>query len=392
MTTTRVIDKDSDDDGVKGAFRVPNPDNTTTLIQTGSMHWLGGRTFHLGTAAVDWGVNVSLDPNIKNNFQQEQRQRDSVQAMADAFHRSKDELEAQPIDEAALQLEVDFTIARDSDISKVSINETVIMSSQRWLIVALPMELVKRVIKVALMYRGALRPYNNLVEMPMPNAPMVFSHMLSNVTEEDRPDIISLLSTLLSEPDHVNCYVYSEPDHRIVAAWRGFQRSPEAKTLKGLPLTSSASEIIEYTTNRAGMMDITTCYWCEKNCLSCNLFLCQKCRTVSYCGRACQTNDWLSFHKVECKQIASKKKTKEELGMKDTRLNTLQKGVQRATHPILIAPPDDATSVWRRDLLLLYVLHADYDADGISCRLGSKTKGFPRGLVFRTREDQDFTG
>jgi hypothetical protein len=78
--------------------------------------------------------------------------------------------------------------------------------------------------------------------------------------------------------------------------------------------------------------------------------------------------------------------------MLDTRLNTLQKGVQRATHPIPIAPPDDTTSVWRRDLLLIYLIHADYAADGLSCRLGLKTKGFPRGLVFRTREDQDFTG
>jgi hypothetical protein len=135
------------------------------------------------------------------------------------------------------------------------------MSSQRWLIVALPLEIVKQVIQVALMYRGALRGCKHLVEMPMPNAPMVFSHMLSDATEEDRPDIVSLFNNLLSESDHINCYVNSEPDHRIIVAWRGFQRSPEAKTLKDLPLTASSSEIIEYTMSRAGMMDLTTCYW-----------------------------------------------------------------------------------------------------------------------------------
>jgi protein gp37 len=70
-------------EGVQGAFRVTNPDNTSTLIQTGETRWCGGRIFHLGRAGVDWG---SLDPSIKNPFQQEQRQRESVQAMADAFH------------------------------------------------------------------------------------------------------------------------------------------------------------------------------------------------------------------------------------------------------------------------------------------------------------------
>jgi hypothetical protein len=372
-------------------FRVTNPDGTSTLIQMEEERWLGGRIFHLGRAALDWGVNVSLDPSITNPFQQEQRQRESVQAMADAFHSSKEELEAQPIDEAALQFEVDFTIARNSDLSKISINETAIMSSQRWLIVALPLEMVKQVIHIALMYRGALRGYSHLVKIPMPNAQMVFSHMLSNATEEDRPDIISILDTLLSESDHVNCYVYSEPDHRIVAAWRGFQRSPTAKTLKDLSLTASSSEIIEYAMSRAGIMDTTTCYWCEKNCMSCNLMLCQSCRAVSYCGKECQMNDWKAFHKNECKQIKSGQKTSEELGMSNTRLAMLDKlGAPRATHPIQIAPHDDATSVWRRDLLLLYLINVDMNADGLSYRLGPTTKGFPRGLKFSTREVQDF--
>jgi hypothetical protein len=51
---------------------------------------------------------------------------------------------------------------------------------------------------------------------------------------------------------------------------------------------ASSSEIIEYSMSRAGMMDTTTCYWCEKNCMSCNLMLCQSCRKVSYCGKKCQ--------------------------------------------------------------------------------------------------------
>ncbi len=138
-------------------------------------------------------------------------------------------------------------------------------------------------------------------------------------------------------------------------------------------------------------MDTTTCYWCEKNCMSCNLMLCQSCRKVSYCGKKCQIRDWKSFHKDECKQIKSGQKSTGDVGMSNTRLDTLSKhGVQRATLPIPIAPPDDTTSVWRRDLLLLYLIHADVDADGLTCSLGATSKGFPRGLAFCTREVQDF--
>jgi hypothetical protein len=102
-------------------------------------------------------------------------------------------------------------------------------------------------------------------------------------------------------------------------------------------------------------------------------------------------NDWKAFHKDECKQIRLGQKTSKELGMSDTRLATLKKdGAQRATFPIQIAPPDDTTSVWRRDLLLLYLVHVEWDADGLSCRLGATSKGFPRGVAFSTREVQDF--
>jgi hypothetical protein len=77
--------------------------------------------------------------------------------------------------------------------------------------------------------------------------------------------------------------------------------------------------------------------------------------------------------------------------MSNTRLAMLKKhGFTRPTFPISIAPPDDATSVWSRDLLLLYLLHVDWSADGLSCSLGATSKGFPRGLAFSTREVQDF--
>ena len=103
---------------------------------------IGGRIHHIGSAALPWGVNFSQDPSVRNPFQREERQLESVQAMADAFRDSYDELQAEPMDEAALRIELDFTLARGGDVSKVSLNESAIMASQRWNIVALPLNVV----------------------------------------------------------------------------------------------------------------------------------------------------------------------------------------------------------------------------------------------------------
>jgi hypothetical protein len=368
-----------------GNFLMLNPDGSSTLMQAGEPCWIGGRILHIGSAALPWRVRYSLDPHKHHPFQKGQRQRESVQAMARAF-RSDTSLQKEPIDEAALEMEVDFTLNRGSDISKSSVNESVLMSSQRWIITALPSDIVQQVLEVVLLYRDALRENVPLVQLgTLPNAQAVFQTMIPGAKEETRPDIIALLNTLLSDPDHVNCHVFSEPDRRIISAWRGFKRLPKASTLKDLSPAASASEIIQYVNTRAGWMDTQTCYWCETNSLSCDLKLCISCRAVSYCGKDCQVQDWKAFHRNECKQLVSGK-TRKDLGMDASRLATLKMdGAQRASFPMPIASPGDSDSLWRGDLFLLYLIGPMDTSEHGPC-LGQKTRGFPRGCFIRPRE------
>jgi hypothetical protein len=88
---------------------------------------------------------------------------------------------------------------------------------------------------------------------------------------------------------------------------------------------------------------------------------------------------------VECKQLAAgKNKTPEEVGMvggcisRRGYLSTT--GAQRATFPIPISSSPD--SVWRGDLLLLYLVGLNPQ----KLALDEKTLGFPLGFHIKSRE------
>jgi len=376
--------------GVTGTFNVQNPDGSTSLIQTGELAHIGGRINHLGSAALPPGTAFSLDPRIAHPFQMGRRQRQSVQAMGKTFEASSDELgPAEPMDHAALQLELDFTLERGGDYSKVTINETAIMSTQRWIIVSLPMRVIRQAIDVAMLFRKALHQNYELplVQKSMPNPEHAFPHFLPDATVENRPDVLVLLNHLFQETEHVNVFVYSEPDEEIVPAWRGFQRSVESNALKLLPMDASALEILDYLRHKAGMLDLTVCYWCQKNAMSCkSMMLCTQCRSCSYCSKECQVMDWKAYHKRECKHLKAGTATREDLNMSSTRLSMLKThGAQRPTLPIVVAPPNQTDSIWAGDMVLVYLIDPVMDPQSGECSLGPKTNVYPAAHM-RPRE------
>lgn len=230
------------------------------------------------------------------------------------------------------------------------------------------------------MFQQATADLGPLSGRLMPKTPMVFS--IITATEKTRPDIIVLLNTLLELPAFVNCHVFSEADKRVVTAWQGFSFGPDSP----LSDTTSPSETVALVQSSTGiinsdrMLNPQVCYWCRKTSLSCHLQLCVQCKSVVYCSRDCQVNDWKAFHKVECPQLKSGK-TKKDVFMSSNRMDTLRMdGVQRVTYPFEIAPKD-SNSVWRGDLMLLYLIGVG--SDGI---VGEKAKGFPTGWHIRPRE------
>ena len=147
------------------------------------------------------------------------------------------------------------------------------MSSQRWFISVLPMDIIQRAVEIALLYRYTMSNFDEtLVEKAsIPNSTMVFPTL--EATEHNRPDIIVLLNSLFEAPECVNIWVFSKPNKDIICAWRGFEMSPNT------PLSSSslANEIMVYIHRRDIMLDAITCYWCETHSLSATLSLCTKC-------------------------------------------------------------------------------------------------------------------
>jgi len=359
-----------------------NADGSETLLETNGddVMYHGGRINHIGSAALAPEAFFTFDPDDSTEFQRKRRQTDSVRDMVDAFRRDAEE--PQNVELAALQLEEDFTFARDSDISKLTMNEKALMSTQRWIISSLPFDVVRQCVRVALTYRQATAVYEPLLSKGrgMPNPQRVFSTIAA--TEETRPDIIALLNTLLEMPAFVDCHVYSEHSKRILTAWRGFEFAPDSP----LSNTMSPSEMIYLAQSSTGtinadrMMNPQVCYWCRKTALSCHLKVCNLCKSLVYCGRDCQVNDWKAFHKTECPQLKSGK-MKNDLFMASNRMETLSMdGQRRATLPLEIAPAD-SDIVWRGDLMLLYITHMSPNN-----ALGEKTKGFPTGWFIRPRE------
>ena len=139
------------------------------------------------------------------------------------------------------------------------------MSTQRWFIVALSVNVIQQTIEVAQVFRDALREDKPLVQKPIPSAENVFARVMTHVTRDHRAIVLKLLDFLLTESDRVNCYVFSETDNELVAAWRGFRHSPKnSKTLRDLPEGATASEILTYIQDKAGATELCSCYWCEK--------------------------------------------------------------------------------------------------------------------------------
>lgn len=343
-------------------------------LQVGDELYHGGRIFHVGSAALVPGqaFTYTNDASLQNGARQKRAVRNMIRAVR------QDMVDVQNVELAALQLEEEFTFARNSNLSKLLLNENVLMSTQRWNITSLPLDVVRQCIRVALLYQKSTKAYEPLIDLEgggVPNPQVTFSSITA--TKETRPDIIALLNTLLQTPASVSCHVFSESDNQITTAWRGFEFLPDSTLSNDM----SPLELVHAVQNANDSMTIQVCYWCQKSVLSCQLKTCARCESVMYCGRECQSNDWKAFHKVECPQLKSGK-TKHELLMSCSRMDTLKMdGEQRATLPFAIAPAHDNDSVWRGDLLLLYVTHCSPDGT-----LGEKTKGFPTGWHIRPRE------
>jgi hypothetical protein len=347
--------------------------------------WIGGRITYIGSAALAPGESFALISHQEGQFgERGERQDISVRAMGEAY-RNNAAIEKDPMTEAALKLELEFIFERNRDLDKISFNESAIMSTQRWSISALPITVVGQVVAVVNDYRDFLAEYSPVRNLPMTDPSFTF-HELITATEKTRPDIVALVNFLLGEPPDVNCFVFSEPDGKIVEAWRGFHRSPNAGALPKLPENATASDILEYiSSGKAGRIDQSCCFWCEKNVFSSRLSVCVKCRAVSYCSKECQTNDWRAFHKRECSQLVQGR-TRKELGLGFSRLDYLTRpGVSFPKYPMKIARPT-SSSVWRGDILMVSLTHAIVTQGKIS--LGPKTKFFPWGMSIVTRETQ----
>lgn len=331
-------------------YRWKNADGSETLLETGGDEmYHGGRINHLGSSALPPGEIISLDPAVSDNIQRGRRQNDSVRDMVIAFRRDTEA--PQNVELAALALEEEFTFERASDLSKLTMNESALMSTQRWIVSALSFPVVCQCVSVAKAVRTSTADYMPLLVggRTCPNAQRIFSTIAAS--NETRPDIIALLNALLEAPTFVNCHVFSEPDERITTAWQGFEFAPDcplSNTMSPLEMISLA-QYSTGTIHADNTMNPQVCYWCRKTALSCHLKFCVGCKSVVYCDRDCQVNDFKAFHKAECHQLQSGK-TKKDLFMAENRMDTLKMdGQQRATLPLEIAP-SDSDSVWQGDL------------------------------------------
>ena len=373
-----------------------NPDGSKSLVQRGELAFHGGRTMHMGHAAMPSNAGPYTFDLLRrrdhlDGAQMGERQLMNVQAMSDAFHRQRKNEEVDPMTEAALSLETKVGLkhahgSRNMKLDGNAINESMVMSTHRWIITVLPSAVVQQVSEVAMLYRDAVRDYQPAIKIEFPEPRSTFEGM-DLVTEDNRPEVIALMNTLLEQPFGVNVYVYSESDREIHLVIKDFTRS--SKGLVNLPLEASSSDIMDYVHNQAGIMDMACCYWCEKNKLSTEkLFVCRQCMAVSYCSRECQAWDWKAFHKEECAKLSGKdrdgrKMTRDDLGLMLSRSATLRKeGVAKPRFPMQIADINNDDHVFRGDELAGYITHVDTRTAAIN----EKTKFFPFGLHIIPRE------
>eukprot|EP00956_Cyclotella_meneghiniana_P023221 scaffold44768_cov49-Cyclotella_meneghiniana.AAC.7 len=346
------------------------------MVITGELAYIGGRTLHIGGAAMPLGSEpYSHDPLVQSRNSAlysraaiGERQAVSMKALHSAFHRKYGEegnrtTAIDPMTEACLALEETIGImgydakVKHNDgrmrgnFSKEEINESLVMSTHRWIITVLPMRVIKQVGALANVYRDALKRYEPLVAMNeceiFPTPALAFG-ALNYVTDENRAEI--------------------------------------GKWIIESTVDATSSEVLEYIHNQSGLMDSSCCFWCEKTKLTAErLFLCTDCMSVSYCSKECQKNDWKAFHKVECRQLSEKTagqktKTRDELGMRMSRSETLRSpGKAYYQIPIPIATEDDESNVFRGDTMTGYITSTDPT-------LTAKTKLFPLGLQVLPRE------
>ena len=373
-------------------IRFTNPDGSKSMVQRDEIAFFGGRTSHLGSAGMPRNASpYSLDPSQGSGMDSPmgERQLNNIKSMAAAFHKKYGDTEVDPMTEAALDLEtkvglkyVDST--RKMKLDGKAMNESMIMSTHRWIITVLPSAAVKEVLSVAKQYREALRNYKPMLKIEFPDAERTFGSM-THVTDANRPEAFVLLNALLAEPYVINVYVYSESDDEIHCFMKEFIRS--SKGMINLPMDAPATEILDYMHKQAGMMDQQACFWCEKNKLTAEkLFVCTQCMSVSYCSSECQRHDWKAFHKEECSKMSGKgegrKESRDDLGLMNSRNASLRKqGVAKPRFPLQIADTNNKGHVWWGDVLGGYITHMN--AAGT---LDEKTKFFPYGLHIMPRE------
>ena len=375
--------------GSKAIYSIrKNPDGSTTCVGTikdgaTAIRYHGPRVYHLGSASLAPGKVFSFNNKFPlKNERSRQKRAETVHRMSEAFRRDADD--PQSVELAALLIEEDFASERGGNLNSLSENESALMSTQRWLISTLPFALIRQCVDVALLYRSLTAEYVPLLSKNngywMPNPQYIFSNI--SATEDTRPDTIALLNTLLELSSWVNVHVYSEPDKRILTAWRGFEFADTCPISNDM----SPSEIIERvqqstdSINTDSIMSSQVCYWCGLSSLAKRLQLCNGCKTVVYCSRECQVNDWKAFHKAECTQVQCNK-ADGDLTLGLDRRNTL--GIAGEYRELLGAQiaPANSDSVWRGDCILLYVAHMGKDS-----KIGKKTKGLPNGWYVKARE------
>ncbi len=378
---------------------VDNPDGSKAMMLGGERTFIGGRTMFTGNAAVPLGTEpFSYDPVVRRRYSGitfGERQNASMNALRSAFRRKFGDNTVDPMTETCLSLEAKIGIfgyntkkfgQGKGKFTKEEINESLIMSTHRWLITILPMRVIKEVGDMAQVYRKALKKYEPLLALnenqDFPTPALAFG-ALKYVTEENRAEVICLLNFLFELPFGINAYIFSEVDNDIHLFMKEFVRSEHGFINLSKDVTSS--DIMEYIHNQSGWMDTSCCFWCEKTKLTTErLFLCTGCMSVSYCSKVCQKNDWKAFHKPECRQLSEKtegrRKTRDDLGMGISRSNTLRMpGKACNRFPLHIATDDDEDNIFRGDIVAGYVTSSDPT-------LTEKTKIFPLGLQVLPRE------
>lgn len=407
----------------KNPQKYNNPDGSKTLMMIGEELLLGGRTAFLANAGCPEGTKeISLDfVNLKHNptpYSFGERQIRSIRGMKRAFqhwkeqdmsnNRDEDELSTSggsrernkknphAMSEAAIHLELQHTLADAAtkarharrQFTPEDLNKFMIMSTHRWLITILPISVVRQVAGVVEHLRSITKTNESIVNMKIDDPYYLFKEIV-DATEQNRPEIIYLMNELFQIPHGVNVFVYSEKDGEIEKTMSEFSRCAEADALIELDQDASSTEILEYIKDKAGVMDSACCYWCEKNKLSTKtLYLCTRCKSVSYCGKTCQALDWAAFHRHECKKISDQGQSKKDLGMSICRLKTLSSAPTSPKIPFLIAPLEDHDHVFRGDYIYAFIMHFDKKTGVIT----EKTKMLPYGLQFVPRECGDIRG